>query len=204
MVSRNEERTVRDMGRTALEKAAKAALDTVPPGISRRFATVTKLYGNGTCDVDMGSSSSPQPMLGLRMTGGCAGVSTGSRVIVDTVSHVSLVTGVIATNNVSCVWSTKSTNARVAIGTVVKTFSGSMAVALTSSEIRSLIGRDFIVGNDSAAFMNGDYNANGGYLLGATFRQSDNALIAYAKFWGLNNEECVGLTRINYILVARG
>ena len=148
MVSRNEERAVRDMGRTALEKAAKSALDTVPPGISRRFATVTKLYGNGTCDVDMGSASSPQPMLGLRMTAGCMGVSVGSRVIVDTVSHVSLVTGVLANDNLPYV--------RSYVTSVVVTTSGPYVTVMTSSQVKSLTGIQFDNTRDFVALYNGD------------------------------------------------
>ncbi len=153
MVSRNEERAVRDMGRTALEKAAKAALDTVPPGISRRFATVTKLYGNGTCDVDMGSASIPQPMLGLRMTAGCMGVSVGSRVIVDTVSHVSLVTGVLANDNLPYV---SSYDVRSYVTSVVVTTSGPYVTVMTSSQVKSITGIQFDNTRDFVALYNGD------------------------------------------------
>lgn len=160
MVSRNEERAVRDMGRTALEKAAKAALDTVPPGISRRFATVTKLYGNGTCDVDMGSATSPQPMLGLRMTAGCMGVSVGARVIVDTVSHVSLVTGVLANDNLPYVRDV----VRSYVTSVVVKSSGQYLTVMSNAQVIALTGTQFDPNRDFCALYNGDLR-QGDYAL---------------------------------------
>lgn len=188
MVSRNEERAVRDMGRTALEKAAKAALDTVPPGISRRFATVTKLYGNGTCDVDMGSATSPQPLLGLRMTAGCMGVSVGARVIVDTVSHVSLVTGVLANDNLPYVHSF--------IGSKVVNVSNSDFVyLLQDAEIRSLVGApqsgDMVV---SVSATNGDWNAQNCHITG-TAMQNGVCIAFFDSFR-------TGALRVNFTLSA--
>lgn len=200
MVSRNEERAVRDMGRTALEKAAKAALDTVPPGISRRFATVTKLYGNGTCDVDMGSATSPQPMLGLRMTAGCMGVSVGSRVIVDTVSHVSLVTGVLASDNLPYVRdAVQNPQYQLSLyaNATVKQANGFYVDLFNDAEYRAIVGRSFKFDTDVVLAMNGDYSANANTIDGVIFRKNENIITCHI------NDQTTGLIRINYVIVAR-
>lgn len=98
-ISRQEERAVRDIGRRALEKAATAGSDKQAKGVSRMFATVTRVGGDGTLDVDSGSAAHPQQMLGLRMTSACYGVQVGNRVIVDTYAHVSVVTGILANSD---------------------------------------------------------------------------------------------------------
>lgn len=198
MVPRNEERAVRDIGRTALEKAAKAALDTVPPGISRRFATVTRLYGNGTCDVDMGSASSPQPMLGLRMTAGCMGVSVGSRVIVDTVSHVSLVTGVLANDNLPYVLTYS--------GTVIVSFSENSETVQVwdNATFRKLfpgVGDFPYVG-----FSLGDNNFNSWSILGALQVRSGSGQQGISNgdaIFCQSSRAATGLVRLNYVVVGR-
>lgn len=98
-ISRQEERAVRDIGRRALEKAATAGSDKQAKGVSRMFATVTRVGGDGTLDVDSGSAAHPQQMLGLRMTSSCYGVQVGNRVVVDTYAHVSVVTGILANSD---------------------------------------------------------------------------------------------------------
>ena len=98
-ISRQEERAVRDIGRRALEKAATAGSDKQAKGVSRMFATVTRVGGDGPLDVDLGSAAHPQQMLGLRMTSACYGVQVGNRVIVDTYAHVSVVTGILANSD---------------------------------------------------------------------------------------------------------
>lgn len=94
-MTKGEERALRDMGRRALESAAKAGADLVPPGLSRTFAKVVKINADGTLDVDMGSSSVPMPITGIAKTTACATVRTGDVVVLDTYAHVSVATGVI-------------------------------------------------------------------------------------------------------------
>ena len=97
----SEAKALRDMGRRALESSASAARSAVPQGMSRVRARVTKDNGDGTLDVDTGSSSHPEPLRGVRMTTGCRGVKVGDIVLVETMNHVSYVTGVVSNDNSS-------------------------------------------------------------------------------------------------------
>ena len=102
-LARDEETRVRNLGRLALEKAAKAGASKAGSnGISRTFATVSRVNGDGTIDVSMGDYTdvngvtSECILRGLRMTVACSGARVGDRVIVDTYAHVSVVTGILA------------------------------------------------------------------------------------------------------------
>lgn len=102
-LARDEETRVRNIGRLALEKAAKAGASKAGSnGISRTFATVSRVNGDGTIDVSMGDYTdvngvtSECILRGLRMTVACSGARVGDRVIVDTYAHVSVVTGILA------------------------------------------------------------------------------------------------------------
>ena len=103
-LTRDEETRVRNLGRLALEKAAKAGAAKAANGggISRTFATVSRVNGDGTIDVSMGDYTdvngvtSECILRGLRMTVACSGAQVGDRVIVDTYAHVSVVTGILA------------------------------------------------------------------------------------------------------------
>ncbi len=102
-LTRDEETRVRNLGRLALEKAARAGASKAGSnGISRTFATVSRVNGDGTIDVSMGDYTdvngvtSECILRGLRMTVACASAQVGDRVIVDTYAHVSVVTGILA------------------------------------------------------------------------------------------------------------
>ena len=102
-LARDEETRVRNLGRLALEKAAKAGASKAGSnGISRTFATVSRVNGDGTIDVSMGDYTdvngvtSECILRGLRMTVACSSAKVGDRVIVDTYAHVSVVTGILA------------------------------------------------------------------------------------------------------------
>ena len=102
-LARDEETRVRNLGRLALEKAAKAGASKAGSnGISRTFATVSRVNDDGTIDVSMGDYTdvngvtSECILRGLRMTVACASAQVGDRVIVDTYAHVSVVTGILA------------------------------------------------------------------------------------------------------------
>lgn len=101
-LTRDEETRVRNLGRLALEKAASAGAAKAANGISREFATVSKVNGDGTLDVSMGEytdvngKTSECILRGLRMTVGCASAQVGDRVIVDTYAHISVITGILA------------------------------------------------------------------------------------------------------------
>lgn len=64
--------------------------------VSRSYATVTSVSGNRCAIRYDGENSSDSPHAGVLMTTACAGVKAGDRVIVDTVDHLSTITGVIA------------------------------------------------------------------------------------------------------------
>lgn len=97
------ERATLDMaaqiGRDAAKRAGKAGRDSQNPGISRREATVTAVNGDGTVDVNYGSEASPKILNGIRMTSACYGVRVGDRVILDTLGHISYVTGILVHDN---------------------------------------------------------------------------------------------------------
>jgi hypothetical protein len=114
-LARDEETRVRNLGRLALEKAAKAGASKAGSnGISRTFATVSRVNGDGTIDVSMGDYTdvngvtSECILRGLRMTVACSSAQVGDRVIVDTYAHVSVVTGILAnadnTHYVKILW----------------------------------------------------------------------------------------------------
>ena len=120
-LARDEETRVRNLGRLALEKAAKAGASKAGSnGISRTFATVSRVNGDGTIDVSMGDYTdvngvtSECILRGLRMTVACSSAQVGDRVIVDTYAHVSVVTGILAnadnTHSVKYFYGDDSTN----------------------------------------------------------------------------------------------
>lgn len=93
MLSRVESMAARSIGRRAAESMQRSASQ---PRQVRMFATVKKVNGDGTLDIDVGDGATPMPMLGVRMTTACSGVAAGKRVIVDTVQYSAIVTGVLA------------------------------------------------------------------------------------------------------------
>lgn len=98
-LSRQETQAMKNLGRKALEQMVSAAKASQDTGISRSFAKVTKVYGDGRLDVDSGTTALPMALSGVRMTMGCAKVKVGDTVVVDTYAHVPLVTGLIATSD---------------------------------------------------------------------------------------------------------
>lgn len=138
--------------RQIAESAARIARDSVPAGMTRREATVTRVGSDGTVDVNIGSEDRPQALLGLRMTTACAGAAVGSRVLVETLNNVSYVTGVLANaDNVPYV------GARIYCGTKVYNSPGDH-VDVTPG----FLGLPFtdIAGGDVLYVCNGDASAN--------------------------------------------
>ncbi len=99
MISRQESQAMKDLGRRALGQLVGAAKSSQDTGISRTFARVTKVYGDGRLDVDGGTEALPMAIAGVRMTVGCSKAKVGDTVVVDTYAHVPLVTGLIATSD---------------------------------------------------------------------------------------------------------
>lgn len=88
---------IRDLARSMSESVAQSQANYVP--MTREFAWVTKVNGNGTLDINTGTLDNPRNMVGVRMLASCEGVSAGDRVVVETMAHVSLVTGVLSNGN---------------------------------------------------------------------------------------------------------
>lgn len=97
-VSREEMREMRDTGRRAMEKVADVARQAAAQsGISRTFARVSKVNGDGTLQLELGSEAHPMPLYAVRSTTACAAAQPGDTVVVDTYAHVPLATGVVHT-----------------------------------------------------------------------------------------------------------
>lgn len=97
-LSREESSAMRSIGRETAARIARIAEDAArSAGMSRTFATVTKVNADGTVEVDFGDSSHPMSVGAIRMTTGCAGASVGDVVVVDTFAYVPLVTGIVST-----------------------------------------------------------------------------------------------------------
>lgn len=198
-LARDEETRVRNLGRLALEKAAKAGASKAGSnGISRTFATVSRVNGDGTIDVSMGDYTdvngvtSECILRGLRMTVACASAQVGDRVIVDTYAHVSVVTGILA----------NADNAHYVKGNY-DIFTGSDVVNipnlswhdwLPASEQVKKFGRNINAGRDYVGVMNGDFRAQNVAIIGTWIDGSGTVGFSLAA-------NTNGLLRVNYLVV---
>lgn len=96
-MEREYERLYGGIGRKAAQSAGKAGRDAQNPTMARVEATVVKVNDDGTLDVNFGSSDNPKTHT-IRMTTACSGARVGDRVIVDTLDHISYVTGILASS----------------------------------------------------------------------------------------------------------
>lgn len=88
-------------------------------------------------------------------------------------------------------------------GSIVSTFSGSLATLMNASQVRSIIGRGFRQSTDAVFAMNGDYDASGALGFTAAYRPSDGAIIVAAhRPAGAGNTIFSGPARVNYMLIA--
>lgn len=198
-LARDEETRARNLGRLALEKAAKAGASKAGSnGISRTFATVSRVNGDGTIDVSMGDYTdvngvtSECILRGLRMTVACSSAQVGDRVIVDTYAHVSVVTGILA----------NADNAHYVKGNV-DIFTGSDIVNipnrswhdwLSVSEQVKRFGRNINIGRDYVGVMNGDLRAQNVTVIGTWVNGSGTVGFSLAA-------NTNGLLRVNYLVV---
>lgn len=138
-VSREEMREMRDTGRRAMEKVADVARQAAAQsGISRTFARVSKVNGDGTLQLDLGSEAHPMPLYAVRSTTACAAAQPGDTVVVDTYAHVPLATGIVHTagsaahlvppHDASAITSGTVDPARVPIGDGLTVSDGAIAV----------------------------------------------------------------------------
>lgn len=199
-LARDEETRVRNLGRLALERAAKAGASMAANsgGISRTFATVSRVNGDGTIDVSMGDYTdvngvtSECILRGLRMTVACSSAQVGDRVIVDTYAHVSVVTGILANAD-----NTHYVNGNCDI------FTGSDVVDIPNrlwhdwlpvSEQVKRFGRKIDVGRDYVGAMNGDLRAQNVTLIGTWVNGAGAVGFTLAG-------NVSGLFRVNYLVV---
>lgn len=138
-VSREEMREMRDTGRRAMEKVADVARQAAAQsGISRTFARVSKVNGDGTLQLELGSEAHPMPLYAVRSTTACAAAQPGDTVVVDTYAHVPLATGIVHTagsaahlvppHDASTITSGTVDPARVPIGNGLTVSDGAIAV----------------------------------------------------------------------------
>lgn len=138
-VSREEMREMRDTGRRAMEKVADVARQAAAQsGISRTFARVSKVNGDGTLQLELGSEAHPMPLYAVRSTTACAAAQPGDTVVVDTYAHVPLATGIVHTagsaahlvppHDASAITSGTIDPARVPIGDGLTVSDGAIAV----------------------------------------------------------------------------
>ena len=138
-VSREEMREMRDTGRRAMEKVADVARQAAAQsGISRTFARVSKVNGDGTLQLELGSEAHPMPLYAVRSTTACAAAQPGDTVVVDTYAHVPLATGIVHTagsaahlvppHDASAITSGTIDSARVPIGDGLTVSDGAIAV----------------------------------------------------------------------------
>ena len=138
-VSREEMREMRDTGRRAMEKVADVARQAAAQsGISRTFARVSKVNGDGTLQLELGSEAHPMPLYAVRSTTACAAAQPGDTVVVDTYAHVPLATGIVHTagsaahlvppHDASAITSGTIDPARVPIGGGLTVSDGAIAV----------------------------------------------------------------------------
>lgn len=138
-VSRGEMREMRDTGRRAMEKVADVARQAAAQsGISRTFARVSKVNGDGTLQLELGSEAHPMPLYAVRSTTACAAAQPGDTVVVDTYAHVPLATGIVHTagsaahlvppHDASAITSGTIDPARVPIGDGLTVSDGLLAV----------------------------------------------------------------------------
>jgi hypothetical protein len=97
-ISNEDVRDILSMGRDMADLAGKAGRDKQNPGISRVEATVTAVNDDGSLTVNLGSSTR-QILRTFKMTSACYGAQVGDRVIVDTLNHISYITGILARDN---------------------------------------------------------------------------------------------------------
>lgn len=96
-LSMAESNQMRSLGRDTARKVAAIAREAaMEVGMSRDFATVTKVNQDGTVEVNFGSPSHEMSVGAVRTTVDCASANVGDVVVVDTYAHVPLVTGIVS------------------------------------------------------------------------------------------------------------
>lgn len=94
-LTRNEKELLRGLGRSAAGALGKK-ISTADSAYSRTIGKVKALdTGNRTATVNTGSDDYPITYTGIPYTSACTSIAKDKTVVVETVSHVSIITGVI-------------------------------------------------------------------------------------------------------------
>lgn len=97
-LSREESNRMRSIGRETAARIARIAETAARSyGMSRSFATVSKVNSDGTVEVNFGNAAHAMNVGSVRTTTDCACVKVGDVVVVDTFAYVPLVTGIVST-----------------------------------------------------------------------------------------------------------
>lgn len=94
------EMSAQALSRMLAEAVAKVSRESAA-AVSRREMLVERVGEDGTLDLNAGSPAHQMILYGVRATTACAGVEAGDTVLVETVSHVSYATGVIARSSLA-------------------------------------------------------------------------------------------------------
>lgn len=97
-LSNEDMRELLSIGRDMAGFAGDAGRDKQNPGLSRVEATVSAVNDDGTLTVNLGSVAKPI-LRTYKMTSACYGAQVDDRVIVDTLNHITYITGILARDN---------------------------------------------------------------------------------------------------------
>lgn len=98
MISNEDIRELKSMARDWSDLSGDAGRDRQNPTMSRVEATVTAINSDGSLTVNMSSEDAPS-LKTFKRTTACDDAKVGDRVIVDTLNHISYITGVLSTGN---------------------------------------------------------------------------------------------------------
>lgn len=98
MITNEEDRFLKSIARDWADLSGDAGRDRQNPTMSRIEATVTAVNSDGSLTVNTSSEDSPS-LKTFKRTTACDGAKVGDRVIVDTLNHISYITGVLSSGN---------------------------------------------------------------------------------------------------------
>ena len=98
MITNEENRFLKSIARDWADLSGDAGRDRQNPTMSRIEATVTAINSDGSLTVNTSSEDAPS-LKTFKRTTACDDAKVGDRVIVDTLNHISYITGVLSTGN---------------------------------------------------------------------------------------------------------
>lgn len=98
MITNEENRFLKSIARDWADLSGDAGRDRQNPTMSRIEATVTAINSDGSLTVNTSSEDAPS-LKTFKRTTACDDAKVGDRVIVDTLNHISYITGTLSTGN---------------------------------------------------------------------------------------------------------